>query len=184
MNTLDITVHIGGIILSVFLLYWAGIRLNCLFFSAFEFAQASLIMDSLPIPLRIVGIQHWLYCSFFEKLKSVLLLLYYSSLIFLAAQSFFRDAVLYCISAFYTVIGLFLMMFWYRNRVICRDRKRHIPYNTFAPLHEKQRRELNTARNCLRLSGLLQRWNLLERTSESSTSPHKREVIIRKFQNY
>ena len=45
-----------GILLSAFMLYWAGVRLNCLFFSAFEFAQAELINASLPAFLRALGI--------------------------------------------------------------------------------------------------------------------------------
>ncbi len=184
MNIPDLIAHLAGILLSTFILYWAGARLNCLFFSAFESAQSDLILNALPAPLRLIGIQHWLYNRFFSGLKACLLLLYYLSIVFFAVQFFFSNIILYWLCGIYAAAGIGLMAFWFLNRIPCCDQKRHIPYNAFAPLHEKQRRELNAMRNRLQLSVLLQRWDLFRQPSEYTPNTDSRGRISNKYQKY
>ena len=171
-------------VLALFMLYWTGIRLDCLFYGAFEYAQAEVIRSALPRPARIIGAQHWMYTHFYTGFHTSLLALYYISAVYLAAQFFIDGMALYVFTALYAVSALTLICVFQFSRVPGRDGRPHIPYNTFAPLHEKQRRELNTQRNQMRISGLLQRMDLFKNTPPTEVSDEKRQRTAEHFIRY
>ncbi len=165
-------------------LYWAKPRLDCLFYSAFEYAQAVLIRSALAAPLRALGLQHWMYGHFFTPWRVSLLGLYYLSPVYLVSQFFLTSHLLWFVSGAFSAAAAAVMIICSFRRVTGQDRKKHLPYNSFAPLHERQRRELNRQRNRVTVSRLLQRMSFVNDTASADLSSGGRDRIRQKYQRY
>ncbi len=154
-----------------------------MFYSAFEQTQADLIIASLSLPLRLIGIHHWLYRRFFSCLHRGLLCFFYCSAIILLLQIFLHGTFFFIISAIYAISLLLFIAYFQKSRAMCRDGHRHIPYNQFAPLYEKQRRELAVQRNSMEVSELISHVNLTGKaaSSESFSENHLKEARFQKF---
>ncbi len=163
------------------MLCWSGVRLSCLFYSAFEFAQAELINASMPAFLRALGIRSWLYGRFFAPWHAGLLAVRMISAAMLIVQLFVQGNILMIITAAYLLFALISLALWYMNRVEGRDRHRYAPYNTFAPLHDQQRRELNRQRNQVRLTGLFQRLDIFNHADDAEPSSEKQKAIADRY---
>ena len=170
--------------LALFMFCWIRPRLDCQFFSAFEYAQASIIISSLPVLARIVGFQHWFYRRFFSRFHTGLLSGFYFSAIILILQFILSDIPFYVFAAIYAFVSFFLIIVIQRGRIEGRDQRRHLPYNQFAPLHEKQRRELAAQRNNMQISGLISRTNFSNNEAESESNSEKRKLIEEKYKRY
>ncbi len=166
---------------AVYLLCWSGVRLSCLFYSAFEFAQAELINASLPAFLRALGIRNWLYGRFFASWHAGLLVVRMISAAVLIVQFFVQGNILMVLTAAYLLFVLISLALWYMNRVEGRDRYRYAPYNTFAPLHDQQRRELNRQRNQVRLTGLFQRLDIFNHAGYAEPSTDKQKALADRY---
>ena len=158
-------------------------RLSCLFYSAFEFTQAELINASLPAFLRALGIHNWLYRRFFASWHAGLLVVRIISAAMPIIQFFVRGNLLAIITAAYLLFALIFLALWYANRVEGRDRHRYAPYNTFAPLHDQQRRELNRQRNQVRLTGLFQRLDIFNHAGDAEPSSEKLKALADRYRN-
>ena len=165
---LPVAVHIAVSALALFMILWIHPRLSCLFYSAFEYAQAAIILSSLSAPARFIGVQHWLYQGYFSRFHVGMLCVMYSSAVVLPLQFFLAGVPLYLLSGVYAFFSLCFIFFTDRARVTGRDQKPHLPYNQFAALHEKQRRELASQRNHMQISGLLSCINLSGQMTEQA----------------
>ena len=169
---------------AIFALCWARPRLDCLFYSAFEYSQAALIDRALPAPLRVIGLQDWLYSHFFTRFHAVLLGLWCSSVLTLILQSLPPRPLLYGWDACYLGFLACSLIFWRVSLIEGQDHRAHAPYNTFAPLHIRQRRELNAERNAARPSRLLQRMDIFRAESSASVSDEDRARVEARFRKY
>ncbi len=177
-------VRAAVILLAVLMLYWSKVRLDCLFYSAFEFAQASLIRSALPLAARAFCAEHWFYSRFFTGHKAVLLGGYYASAAAILLCIFLHGTVLNVFGILFAAAAFGAVIYWHLSRVTCRGGERHIPYNAFAPLTEHQRRELNQQRNQLRLTRLFQRMDLFRSGMKPDISTADRQAVAEKYGRY
>ena len=160
---------------------WAYLRLECLFFSAFEYAQAAMLHRCLAFPLRILGVHQWTYKCFFSMWHRTLLAVYYLSALWMPLQLIRGDFVL-VLDAGYLLASAAVLAVWYTGCVRCKDGHKHISYNSFAPLREAQRRELSRQRNLLQLTAVFLRLDLGEKTPAADLAAEEYERTAKRFQ--
>ena len=156
-----------GILVSavaVLMLYWTETRLNCIFYSAFEYAQAAIIHDHLSWVGRCLGVQHCLYRCYFDRWHFALLAYRMTTILMLGLQVVFaiteRPHWILTADNLYLVVTLIVVACWYLLRKTGRDGKKYAEYNAFAPLHEPHQREIRLQRNAMRLTQMMQRMSL------------------------
>lgn len=138
---------------------WSARALNAHFFSAFEFAQASLLWKSLTPLERALGIQVGFYQGYFDGLRRLLLWIRGLCALTVLLQPAMAAAPKAVLAADLIVLLMAggLAICWLCRRVTGRDGRRYAPYNAFAPLKEKDQRTIARERNRLTPTSLMQR---------------------------
>ena len=154
--------------LAAFGLYWTHRSLNCLFFSAFEYAQASVIWFALHGWQRLLGVQFLLFRGYFSRCHRLLLAvrLVSAAAIVLQLPLMKAGVSLLLVDILYIALAVSALVCWYAGKAEGRDGRRYTVYNAFAPLHDKQRREISRQRNAVRLTGLMRRIKLPDETAD------------------
>ena len=174
--------HAVTTLLALYALLWARPRLDCLFYSAFDYAQAALIRSAMPAPLWICAVPHWLYGGFYSAWKASLLALYYGSALWLVGQFLLPNPAFCAAAGVYAFAVFAVITVCTLRRVRGRDSRLHLPYNTFAPLHEAQRRDLARRRNRLRITALPERFTRFPAGVTQDINSAGREETARRYE--
>ena len=173
-------------LMAVFMLRWTALRLDSMYFSAFEYAQAALLWGRISPLKRFLGFQHWLFRRYFDEWHIPLLALRALSFLLLPAQLLLWAAPRAGVAAdaMYALLALALVLRWYLARVRGQDGRLYAVYNAFAPLRDEQRRMIRRQRNELRPTVLWQRLRLGEADSEEALAPEERSALAERCRRY
>ena len=168
--------------LAIVMCRWCARRLDALFFSAFEFAQAELIWRSLTPLERLCGLQHWMYRRYFDRWHRRLGTGCLVSALMVPAQALALcwPRGMMAVDAGYAALCACLLAGWYLTRRTGSDGRRYAAYNAYAPLEARDRREIARQRNLLEPAALMQRRVLAAvRPAESLTQLDRQRVADR-----
>ncbi len=165
----------------LFFLHWSVVRLNCLFYSAFEYAQAALILRSLSPLMRLLGGHHWLYRGFFDCWHVRLRILAGLSAGLLVLQYWLPSPAVWLMDALLLLLGAVWMVMLALEKREGTDRQRHVPFNAFAPLRPEDRKHLNRQRNAVTLTFIGQRLPMPSRIPEDD---RLRQTVTERYSRY
>ena len=173
----------GTLVISLLTLSWTGAALDCMFFSAFEYAQAALIWLRLSPVQRALGKQHWLYRRYFDRWHALLLAVRFISLLMFPAQALMLVArsVWQIIDILYLLAAVTAAAVWLFSRVIGRDGRRYTEYNAFAPLHERFLKEIRRQRNALEPTAALRRMDFTGPVGAEALSSEVRKNTAERY---